>query len=394
MLAQSDRFSIFRYFLFSFFSFLLNFTNIIKHGFKMRTNVEGSKKNLRVGRAWTCARATTTTVEKKGSEKEVCIFKNTSDVKMYWFGKYFGHKTRRRVGESRWQRLCDCLWNGSHMVRVLPKKILCHIFQFRFVVFFFIFFRKRETESWSFVVVVVVIVWLLSLCSLYASSFSSLNEDTHFVILSFFLQKVRARVRKRTISSTEEAYHEYSCSGYSWCVLLLLFVYYLQNIFGFFLFPFSVKTDDHQSQYVYTNPMCPKEEIKCVAENEHLLHRCQAYIKILSVCSKAITLKFDFQIAFKTAQREKNVLTEMKWNETKLNAIGFQKKAHLFQWHSLSPELMHAQSTLAGVCESSDHTLNRFVNWSMKTKGNVLVLRCCSALTDKMANANIWYIIV
>lgn len=122
MLAQSDRFSIFRYFLFSFFSFLLNFTNIIKHGFKMRTNVEGSKKNLRVGRAWTCARATTTTVEKKGSEKEVCIFKNTSDVKMYWFGKYFGHKTRHRVGESRWQRLCDCLWNGSHMVRVLPKK--------------------------------------------------------------------------------------------------------------------------------------------------------------------------------------------------------------------------------------------------------------------------------
>lgn len=62
--------------------------------------------------------------------------------------------------------------------------------------------------------------------------------------------------------------------------------------------------------------MCPKEEIKCVAENEHLLHRCQAYIKILSVCSKAITLKFGFQIAFKTAKREKNT-SQPEWNETK-----------------------------------------------------------------------------
>lgn len=163
----------------------------------------------------------------------------------------------------------------------------------------------------------LLLLLLLSLCSLYASSFSSLNEDTHFVILSFsFRKREKERESGRTIISTEEAYRKYSCSDADVVVVVCLL---FAKHFRVFPLPFSVKTDDHQSEYVYVfyicvykNPMCPKEEIKCVVENEQMLHRCQAYIRNLSVCSKAITLKFDFQIVFKTMQSEKKILMEMK----------------------------------------------------------------------------------
>lgn len=152
--------SVFFYFS-SYYFFLLNFTNIIKHGFKLRTNVEGSKKTTRQKSVNVSESESDSNCRMGGwvveecSEKEVCIFKNTSDVKMYWFGKYFGHKTRWRVwvSVSRWQRLCDCLWNGSHMVRAMPKKNAVPHFSVPFCRFLLHLFPQRERES-SVVVIV------------------------------------------------------------------------------------------------------------------------------------------------------------------------------------------------------------------------------------------------
>lgn len=112
------------------------------------------------------------------------------------------------------------------------------------------FSSSSFSESVFHIIIIIFIqMLLLSLCSLYA------RMRTHFVILSsfFYFQ------RRKKITSTEESLSQVQLLQlYVWCIVAdadadAVVVVCLLFAKHFRVFPllFSVKTDDHQSEYVF-----------------------------------------------------------------------------------------------------------------------------------------------